>query len=117
MPSLFESTPLYPIPFAGATFDEANDRERLTTQIECIRAVVSDQGWRTVQGLTAELRKGFRSINFPENSVQAQLRNLRKVGYRVERRNVAKTGSLFEYRVLPPVNPGVGLAVREGAAR
>ena len=101
-----------PIPFAGAVYVEAVDRERLTRQIDCIKQVAIDGGWMTVQSLTAKLRRAYPSIGFPENSVQAQLRNLRKVGYQVDRRNVATSGCLHEYRVLPPVNPGVGITLR-----
>ncbi len=99
--------------FAGSDFDPARDTQRLATQIGCILAVVLDGQYRTVTKLGIELRRAYPHVNFPENSIQAQLRNLKKVGYQVEKRNVAKSGALFEYRVLSPLNPGVGLKVRE----
>lgn len=98
------------VALAGVEFDPARDSERLTRQVDCIRDVALEMGWTTIQKLTAELRKRHPRVGFPENSVQAQLRNLRKIGFTVERRHV-KNG-LFEYQLLPPSNPGVGMAPR-----
>ncbi|HTV07772.1 MAG TPA: hypothetical protein VMD97_01850 [Candidatus Aquilonibacter sp.] len=103
-----------PAPFDGPEYVEPRDRTRLATQIDCIREHALDGKWRTIQKLTAELRKAHPRVGFPENSVQAQLRNLRKLGYRVERRHVAK--GLFEYRLLEPVNPGVAMAMQNEVA-
>jgi hypothetical protein len=94
--------------FSGADYQQERDGQRLATQIGCILVVVMDGNWRTVTKLAVELRRLYPAIQFPENSVQAQLRNLRKLGYKVERRNVAERGVCYEYRVLPRVNPGVG---------
>lgn len=88
-----------PIPFAGSDFNAERDQERLTRQIDCILSVVLNTGWWTVQGITEACRKRFPRQHFPENSVQAQLRNLRKIGYAVEKRNVAESGVLFQYHV------------------
>lgn len=99
-----------PAPFAGPAYDPAQDRQRLARQIDCIRELALDGEWRTVQKLTAALRRRYPAVGFPENSVQAQLRNLRKLGYQVERRAVGR--GLHEYRLLEPVNPGVGAALR-----
>jgi hypothetical protein len=101
-------------PFAGPAYEAKRDEGRLARQIDCIRTVALDGRWRTVQKLTAELRKKFPLVAFPENSVQAQLRNLRKLGYLVERRHVA--GGLFEYRLLEPANPGVASVMKGVAA-
>lgn len=86
--------------FAGAEYDPARDAARLTNQVECIRAVAIDGQWRTVEKLTAACRRRFPLVGFPENSVSAQLRNLRKLGYRVDRRHVEGTRGLHEYRLL-----------------
>lgn len=102
------------VPFAGAEFDEERDRVRLTRQIDCIREVALGAGWMTVPRLAVRCFLRFPLIKFPENSVSAQLRNLKKLGYRLERRHVAN--GLFEYRLLAPVNPGVGQAMREAVA-
>jgi hypothetical protein len=107
MLELIPSASRRPIPFAGADYSPERDRARLTKQIHCILDVASDGAWRTVQRLTADCRKRFPAVGFPENSVQAQLRNLRKLGYTVDRRNVAESGVLYEYRLVP----------KEGAAQ
>lgn len=100
------STAVPPVPFAGADYNEARDKERLTTQLQRILAVMSDGAWRTVERLVSELRLAHPSVRFPEASVSAQLRNLRKIGYRVETRNILAGGLLYEYRVAAPENPG-----------
>lgn len=99
------------MPFSGAGYDDTRDRERLTRQIDCIRETALDSGWVTVQRLAARCRSRYPSVGFPENSVSAQLRNLKKVGFGLERRHIAN--GLHEYRLVAPVNPGVGLAMRE----
>jgi len=93
-----------PVPFAGADFDPKRDRARLTRQIDCICYVAVNGGrqWWTVQDLAKACSQRFPWLRFPETSVQAQLRNLRKVGYTVERRNIAKVGVLYEYMAIPP---------------
>jgi len=103
-----------PVRFSGADYDPERDRERLMRQIDCIREVALNAGWVTVQKLAIACRKKFPNTGFPENSIQAQLRNLRKVGFRLERRHVS--GGLFEYHLSPPVNPGADLAMRAEVA-
>lgn len=112
--SLFTAVSGAPV-FSGADYDPSRDEARLTKQIDCIVAGTADQAWRTIQKLTAELRKAHPSVGFPENSVQAQLRNLRKIGYTVERRHIAC--GLFEYRVLPPARISAGLPSAEDLDR
>lgn len=111
MDNLFGQQQSEPIPFSGSDFDEKRDRARLTTQLGCILAVVGDGQWRTITRLAIELRRAYPAVSFPENSIQAQLRNLRKLGYTVDKHNAASTGVLYEYRVQPPINPGVGNAL------
>jgi len=102
--SLFTNTLI----FTGADYDEKRDCGRMTTQLERIVGIAKDEKWRTVERLALELRRAYPDTRFPEASISAQLRNLRKIGYRVEARNALKDGLLYEYRVLPRVNPGVG---------
>jgi len=81
--------------FDGSDYNAELDRVRLTGQLKEIYAIMRDGQWRTV-GLIAD-RTGY-----PENSIQAQLRNLRKDrfgGYFVEKRRITPNG-LYEYRVL-----------------
>jgi hypothetical protein len=101
------------VPFAGADYNETRDRARLTTQVACVYDVTRDEQWRTLQQITALCRKRYPGVDFPEPSVSAQLRNLKKIGFQLEKRNVAVSGYLCQYRILQPVNPGVGAAARE----
>lgn len=84
--------------FHGADYLAERDKERLTTQIQRLFYVCRDGRWRTVPALARELEAEFPGAHFPENSISAQLRNLRKVGCTVERRHVSN--GLFEYRVI-----------------
>ena len=80
--------------FDGADYQPTLDEQRLTGQLDTIRSIMLDQRWHTVDDIVAKTR-------FPANSVQAQLRNLRKPrfgGYQVEKRRVTDTG-LYEYRL------------------
>jgi len=82
------------IHFDGADYQPTLDQQRLTGQLDTIRSIMLDQRWHTVDDIVAKTR-------FPANSVQAQLRNLRKPrfgGYQVEKRRVTDTG-LYEYRL------------------
>lgn len=79
--------------FAGADVDQATDGHRLQTQLERIEAHMADGHWRSVDMIA-------RVLDIPANSVQAQLRNLRKVefgSYEVESRQ--KDGGATYYRV------------------
>jgi hypothetical protein len=87
--------------FSGPDFDQERDEKRLLTQVGCVLVVTMDGRWRTVERLCAELSRKYPAQNFPAPSVSAQLRNIRKLGYIVNRRYVPGTGGLFEYQVLP----------------
>lgn len=80
--------------FDGADYTPSEDYKRLNSQLKDIYKFMSDGEWRTVE-------KIVQGTNYPANSVQAQLRNLRKErfgAYLVERRRVTTSG-LYEYRV------------------
>lgn len=99
--------------FAGATFDPALDLLRLTTQLERVKALMSDQRWRSLQQI-AQLVGGT------EASVSSRLRDLRKAQYGsfvVERRREGRpTRGFFLYRVLLPAPPAQqALGFQEGA--
>ncbi len=68
--------------FAGADYQPGRDRERLTKQVWRVLAVLEDRQWYSVQEIS-------RLAECPENSAQAQVRNLRKPqfgGHKIERR-------------------------------
>ena len=80
--------------FDGPEYDAGRDEVRLNGQIREIWELMKDGRWRTVGTIVMV-------TGFPANSVQAQLRNLRKPrygAYLVERRRVTQSG-LYEYRV------------------
>jgi hypothetical protein len=83
----------------GPAFDRQLDGSRLKHQHERIRDwMLAQSGWKSL----AEMRT---ALNFPESSISAQLRHLRKPQfgrYRVEKRRRSNVGGTWEYRVLPP---------------
>lgn len=102
-PTLFD-VPSAPA-FAGPEYTPALDRERLTTQYGAILDfMLAQTGWLTLSEIVAALRKLHPSIGFPENSVQAQLRNIRKEPrYLVEKRRRGNlTSGLYEFHVSQP---------------
>lgn len=82
------------IDFDGATYDRERDGDRLGAQMKAVRdLMLSDGGWRSLTHIA-------EWIGYPEASVSARLRDLRKTkfgAYNVERRYVAN--GLWEYRV------------------
>ncbi len=84
--------------FDGSTYDAQLDKPRLTGQLEAVLGLMlADGAWRTLKEISAEL-------GYPEASISARLRDLRKDkfgNYRVDRKRMFTSG-LFAYRVLPP---------------
>ena len=81
----------------GPNYDEQRDGTRVRNQMKAVLTLMQDERWRTLSAIA-------RTLHYPEASVSAQLRHLRKPrfgGYRVEKRN--KGGGVWEYRVLPPL--------------
>jgi predicted transcriptional regulator len=83
--------------FGGETYEPEFDEGRLRRQLDRVRSLMTDTKWRTLAEI--ELATGF-----PQASVSARLRDLRKQkfgGWVVERRRrgEGKRG-LFEYRVV-----------------
>ena len=84
--------------FDGATFEPAMDAERLGKQLVAVRDYMLactdfGDGWRTLRDLS-------RRLGYPEASISARLRDLRKSrwgAYTVERKRVE--GGLFAYKV------------------
>ena len=86
----------------GPAYSEAIDGKRIFRQHERIRDFMLNLAdWRTLAELADFLK-------YPEASISAQLRHLRKPkfgSYVVEKRHRANAG-LWEYRVLPPEEGG-----------
>jgi DNA-binding transcriptional regulator GbsR (MarR family) len=79
----------------GPAFDETLDGDRLRQQHVRIRNYMSDGQWRTLYEIS-------EALGYPEASVSAQLRHLRKPmfgAYRVDKRRII--GGLWEYHVAP----------------
>jgi hypothetical protein len=95
-------------PFSGAGYDSKLDHGRLTLQVERIRSYMLRAGWQTLRELKLALEQMYAPASFPESSLSAQLRNLRKpkLCYRVEKRRRAGVhgpgAGIWEYRLLPP---------------
>jgi hypothetical protein len=82
----------------GPTYDEAKDGRRIKKQHEVIRDfLLNNQNWFTLSELHALLQ-------YPEASISAQLRHLRKVrfgSYIVEKQR--RTNGTWEYKLFKPV--------------
>lgn len=84
--------------FDGATYNRNRDHARLGNQMKAVRDLMLDGRWRTLDEIAWA---GGTGSAFPESSVSARLRDLRKPkfgGYTVERR-YAGVG-LWEYRLI-----------------
>lgn len=83
--------------FGGDTFDPVQDGKRLGRQLWRVREFMLriSPGWTTLADLG-------RILGAPEASLSARLRDLRRLGYVVERRRVAPGAGTYEYRALLP---------------
>ena len=90
--------------FSGATYDAARDGKRLGAQLELVERVMRDGEWRTLSQLAG-------LTDCPEASVSARLRDLRKIGYEVERRHIKNGLHTYRATVRPPDNRQMELAV------
>jgi len=80
----------------GPAYDEAKDGHRIARQHEAIRDLMLDGQWRTLDEIENEL-------GYPQASISAQLRHLRKPAfgsYTVSKHR--RTPGTWEYRVLTP---------------
>lgn len=89
----------------GPAYDEELDGERVATQLEVIRDQMLrwNRAWFTLSELE-------RRLGYPQASISAQLRHLRKKrfgGYTVEKRRRNGAGT-WEYRVREPLPSGQG---------
>lgn len=82
----------------GPAYDAKTDGQRLKRQHERIRDYCLKFGWVTLPELAG-------ATGYPEASISAQLRHLRKPqfgGYKVEKKRAPSAG-LWEYRVSLPI--------------
>lgn len=85
--------------FSGSDYNPKIDGKRLQKQHDAIRDLMLDGKWRTLSEIHQE-------IGFPEASISANLRHLRKPkfgGYSVLKRRREPWSGLFEYQVGLPV--------------
>jgi hypothetical protein len=93
---------------AGAGYDPQFDRARLALQVERVRVFMLRVEWRTLREIKTALEDLYAPAVFPESSISAQLRNLKKPGYScrlLKRRRAGIHGpgaGIWEYRLLPP---------------
>jgi hypothetical protein len=103
-------------PFGGETYVSSLDRARLSLQISRVRAYMLGVHWKTLGEIKLALEQLYSPTKFPEQSISARLRDLRKSPYlcRLERRRRG-TGGTFEYQLLPAVSirPQLALFVTE----
>jgi hypothetical protein len=95
--------------FAGAAYVPSHDKARLSVQVERIRSYMLGVEWRTLREIKTALENIYAPTVFPESSISAQLRNLKKPGYcyrLLKRRRVGVHGpgaGIWEYRLLQPL--------------
>ena len=82
----------------GPAYCDQIDGKRIHHQMDEIRDYMLNHGWKTLNEIAT-------TLDFPEASVSAQLRHLRKPrfgGYLVEKRRRDEQGGLWEYLVMSP---------------
>lgn len=77
----------------GDTFDPVQDGERLGAQYVAVRDLMRDACWRTLGEVRA-------ATGYPEASISARLRDMRRGGFVVQRRRRLGVGGTYEYRAL-----------------
>jgi hypothetical protein len=89
----------------GPAYDTALDRARFSTQAARVRIHMLGSGWLTLAEIRRSLERLFPGTHFPEASISAQLRHLRKPrfgGHILEKRRRAGSPGVWEYLLLPP---------------
>jgi hypothetical protein len=97
-----------PTPFRGASYVPHLDGERLETQLaRIVRFMVTPPGiYRTVAEIRSAMEERYPDVGWPENSIQAQLRNSVKIGYRkAKRRRGDPRRGVFEFALWLPEGP------------
>ena len=81
--------------FDGDTYEHDVDGKRLGEQLHCVGMLMIDRRWRTLRHIS-------HALGYPEASISARLRDLRKPRFgehTVERRRCAEGAGTWEYRV------------------
>jgi hypothetical protein len=88
--------------FQGSNYNPVFDKSRLEKQIGRIEQLMSDFKWRTLKEMETELEQKYPDSNFPQASISAQCRNIRKEGkYDFEKRSRgARKQGLWEYKLI-----------------
>ena len=85
--------------FNGPDYTPVLDRKRLTKQHEVIRELMIDGVWRSLSEIAI-------TTGYPESSISAQLRHLRKKRFGAyvvdKKRRGERTKGLFEYHLIDP---------------
>jgi hypothetical protein len=108
--------------FAGAAYVPSLDRARLALQVERVRVFMLRREWQTLR----EIKTGLEAIHapsvFPESSISAQLRNLKKPPYSHRLENRRRAGvrgpgaGIWEYRLRPPAQTDFAFSVQRAMA-
>jgi len=88
----------------GPAYVEKRDGKRVARQMDRVRDLMLDGQWRTLDDISAELERRHRQERFPQGSVSAQLRHLKKArfgSFRLEKEYVGE--GLYRYQLLPPL--------------
>lgn len=86
--------------FDGETFEPERDGERLSAQLVRVREVMVRGRWCTIPGLQRYLERKHYPVKFPQQSISARIRDLRKERfgrYTVER--VYSIRGIWKYRI------------------
>lgn len=92
------TTTFHPLPlwdFDGPTFEEDRDGPRLGRQLVCVRNVLRDREWHTLQELADECEASTQSVS-------ARIRDLRKAKFGaclVDKERTGREG-VWRYRML-----------------
>lgn len=89
------------MPFSGETYDPAQDKDRMKTQLGRVFDSMMDGGWHRLADLAA-------TVEGSEAAVSARIRDLRKPrfgAYEVQRRRVVGADGLWEYRLIVDRDP------------
>lgn len=109
--------------FFGETFDPHVDGPRLESQQARVESLMADGFWRTLAGISAELRRRHPGTKDTEASISARLRDMRRRGWTIHRERVHSMSGLYQYRAVkngvegprPETRPLIA-SIREGAS-